>query len=63
MTAQNPDQTCDDAATVQEAIVEYETAAAAAAAAAAAISFGGDEAAVDETDVVDEAQTLAAVVT
>ena len=61
MTAQNPDQTCDDAATVQEAIVEYETAAAAAA--AAAISFGGDEAAVDETDVVDEAQTLAVVVT
>ena len=59
MTAQNPDQTCDDATTIQEAIVEYET----AAAAAAAISFGGDEDAVDETDVVDEAQTLAVVVT
>ena len=60
MTAQNLDQTCDDAVTIQEAIVEYETVAAVAA---AAISFGGDEDAVDETDVVDEAQTLAVVVT
>ena len=59
MTARNPDQACDDATTIQEAIVEYET----VVAAAAAISFGGDEDAVDETDVVDEAQTLAVVVT
>ena len=59
MTARNPDQACDDATTIQEAIVEYET----VVAAAAAISFGGDEGAIDETDVIDEAQTLAAVVT
>ena len=59
MTAQNLDQTCDDVATIQEAIVEYET----VAAATAAISIGGDETVVDETDVVDEAQTLAVVVT
>ena len=61
MTAQTLDQTCDDATTIQEAIVEYEIVAAAAA--AATISFGGDEAVVDETDVIDEAQTLVAVVT
>nr|CAN59936.1 hypothetical protein VITISV_001878 [Vitis vinifera] len=59
LTAQNLDQTCDDVATIQEAIVEYET----VAAATAAISIGGDETVVDETDVVDEAQTLAVVVT
>lgn len=57
MTTQNPDLTCDDATTIQEVIVEYETVATAAA---TTISFGGYEAAINETDNVDEAQTPAA---